>query len=153
MQAFDTYDGNARLTLRPLPNLTLVTRYEYQLSTVNTAPDGLSGLSETESSDMTSQIISQNVSWSPWSRLYLQVGFNYVLSETDTPTSDYTQAVLNSQNNYWTVNFNSGFVLDNKTDLNLGYTYYCADNYPDNPRTSPWRQRTGTRRQHYPHGD
>jgi len=72
------------------------------------------------------------VSWTPWSRLYLQVGFNYVTSETQTPTSDYTQAILNAQNNYWTLNFNSGLVLDNKTDLNLGYTYYCADNYSDN---------------------
>jgi hypothetical protein len=132
MQAFDTYDGNARLTLRPLPNLTLVTRYEYQVSTVDTTPDSISGLSEVQSSDMTSQIIAQNISWSPWSRLYLQVGFNYVLSETKTPASDYTQAVLNSQNNYWTVNFNSGFVLDDKTDLNLGYTYYAANDYTDN---------------------
>jgi hypothetical protein len=63
-----------------------------------------------------SQIIAQNISWSPWSRLYLQVGFNYVLSETKTPAADYTSAILNAQNNYWTVNFNSGFVLDNKTD-------------------------------------
>lgn len=133
MQAFETYDGNARLTWRPLPNLTLVTRYEYQLSTIDTTPDGLSGLSETQSSDMTSQIIAQNISWAPWSRIYFQVGFNYVLSETDTPTSDYTTAVLDAQNNYWTLNFNTGFVLDTKTDLNLGYTYYCADNYPDNP--------------------
>lgn len=132
MQAFETYDGNARLTLRPLPNLTLVTRYEYQLSTVNTQPDGISGLGETQSSDMTSQIIAQNISYAPWSRLYLQLGFNYVLSETKTPTADYTQAVLNSQNNYWTVTFNTGFVLDNKTDLNLGYTYFCADDYTDN---------------------
>jgi len=89
-------------------------------------------LGEVESSQMTSHIIAQNVSWAPWSRLYLQAGFNYVLSETKTPTSDYTQAVLNSANNYWTLNFNSGLVLDNKTDLNLGYTYYRADDYTDN---------------------
>ena len=58
--------------------------------------------------------------------LGLQAGFNYVLSTTKTPASDYTQAVLNSQNNYWTVNFNSDFVLDDKTDLNVGYFYYRA---------------------------
>lgn len=132
MQDFETYDGNARLTLRPLPNVSLVSRYEYQLSTIHTKPDSASGLNETESSEMTSHILAQNVSWSPWSRLNLQAGFNYVLSETRTPTSDYTQAILNSQNNYWTVNFNSGLVLDDKTDLNLGYTYYRADNYTDN---------------------
>jgi len=49
--------------------------------------------------------------------LCLQAGFNYVVSETKTPTSDYTQAVLNSQNNYWTVTFDSSVVVDDKTDL------------------------------------
>ncbi|MCU0782994.1 MAG: hypothetical protein MUF81_02900 [Verrucomicrobia bacterium] len=132
MQGFETFDGNVRLTLRPAPNLTLVSRYEYQLSTVHTKPASLSGLDEVESSEMTSHIIAQNVSWSPWSRLYLQAGFNYVLSETRTSASDYAQAVLDSGNNYWTVNFNSGLALDHKTDLNLGYTYYRADNYDDN---------------------
>ena len=81
---------------------------------------------------MTTQIIGQNASWSPWARLCLQVGFNYVLSETKTPTSDYTQAVLNSQNNYWTVTFNSAVVLDDKTDLNLTYLYYQASDYNNN---------------------
>ena len=132
MQNFETYDGYTRVTLRPLPNLTLVSRYEYQLSTINTQPDAASGLSEVESSEMTSHIFAQNVSWAPLSRIYFQVGFNYVLSETETPTSDSTQAILDAQNNYWTLNFNSGLVLDNKTDLNLGYTYYSADNYTDN---------------------
>jgi predicted porin len=81
---------------------------------------------------MTSHIFAQNASWTPWSRLCLQAGFNYVVSETKTPTSDYTQAVLNSQNNYWTVTFDSSVVVDDKTDLNLGFVYYQADNYNNN---------------------
>jgi len=79
-----------------------------------------------DSSKMQTHIIGQNVSWTPLDWLGLQAGFNYVLSTTKTPASDYTQAVLDSQNNYWTVNFNSDFVLDEKTDLNLGYFYYRA---------------------------
>jgi hypothetical protein len=132
IQNFETYDGNLRLTLRPVQNVTLVSRYEYQLSTIHTAPDSVSGLPEVEASKMTSHILAEDVSWAPWSRLYLQVGFNYVLSETKTPASDFTQAILNAQNNYWTLNFSSGLVLDDKTDLNLGYFYYRADNYQDN---------------------
>nr|UXE45816.1 hypothetical protein Hi04_10k_c5218_00029 [uncultured bacterium] len=132
MQDFTTYDANCRLTLRPLNNLSLVTRYDYQYSKIHTTPDPISGLSGTDSSKMTSQMIGQNVSWIPWNRLNLQVGFNYVLSETKTPTSDYTQAVLNSQNNYWTLNFNGGFVVDDKTDLNIGYYFYTADDFQDN---------------------
>jgi len=131
-QNFQTYDGNVRLTLRPAANIMLVSRYEYQWSTINTTPDAISGLNSSQSSTMTSQIIGQNASWSPWSRLCLQAGFNYVLSETKTPTSDYTQAVLNSQNNYWTVTFNSAVVLDDKTDLNLTYLYYQASDYNNN---------------------
>jgi hypothetical protein len=132
MQNFETYDGNLRLTLRPRKNVTLTTRYEYQYSTINTTPDAISGLNGVESSTMTSHIIAQDVSWTPWSRLYLQAGFNYVLSETKTPASDVTQAILAAQNNYWTLNLSSGLVLDNKTDLKLGFFYYRADDYSDN---------------------
>ena len=132
MQDFETYDGNLRLTLRPHTKVTLVTRYEYQVSTVTTGPDPVSGLSGTGSSDLTSHIVGQNISWIPWSRLYLQAGINYVFSDTETPASALTQAILDSQNNYWTLNFNTGFVLDDRTDLNLGYFYYRADDYEDN---------------------
>jgi hypothetical protein len=131
-QGFETLDGNIRLTLRPLNRVTLVSRYEYQYSTINTRPDPASGLNEVDSSKMNSHIIGQNVNWTPLNWLGLQVGFNYVLSTTKTPASDYTQAVLDSQNNYWTVNFNSNLVLDDKTDLNLGYFYYRANDGQNN---------------------
>ena len=132
MQDFETYDGNVRLTVRPRQNVTLVGRYEYQLSTIHTKPDSISGLAEVESSDMTSHIVAQDATWTPWSRLYLQAGVNYVWSKTKTPASEITQAILDAQNNYWTVNFSPGLVLDDKTDLKLGYFYYRADNYEDN---------------------
>lgn len=132
LQNFETLDGNLRLTLRPVQKVTLVTRYEYQLSTIETQPSSFSGLDKTESSKMVSHILAQDVTWSPWSRLYLQAGFNYVWSKTKTPTSDYTQAILDAQNNYLTLNFTTGFVVDDKTDLNVGYFYYLADNFQDN---------------------
>ena len=81
---------------------------------------------------MTSQIFSQNASWTPWTRLFLQAGCNFVWSETKTPASNYTQAVLNSQNNYWTVTFDSTVVVDDKTDFNLGFIYYQASDYNNN---------------------
>ena len=131
MQSFKTYDGNMRVTYRPIQSLSLVSRYEYQLSTINTAPDVVSDLPKTETSRMTSHIIGQDVSWSPWTRFYAQAGANYVVSDTKTPASDVTQAILNAKNNYWTVNFSPGFVIDNKTDLKLSYFYYKADNFQD----------------------
>jgi hypothetical protein len=132
MQNFQTYDGNVRLTLRPWKNVTLLSLYEYQLSTIQTRPDSASGLAGIEASKMNTHIIGQNISWVPWSRLHLQAGFNYVLSETDTPASEVTQAVLDAQNNYWTLNFNAGLVLDDRTDLSLGYFHYSSDNFEDN---------------------
>ncbi len=132
LQNFQTYDGNLRVTFRPRQNVTTVTRYEYQQSTVQTGPDPVSGLAESDSSKTTSHIIGEDITWTPWSRLYLQAGLNYVLSETKTPVSDYTQAVLPAQNDYWTVNFTSGLVLDDKTDLKVGFFYYLASDYQNN---------------------
>ena len=128
-QGFETLDGSVRLSLHPWNKVMLVSRYEYQTSTIRTEPDPASGLSEVDASRMHTHNFGQNASWTPLNWLCLQAGFNYVISETKTPASDYTQSILNSQNNYWTVNFNSSFVLDEKTDLNLGYFYYRANDY------------------------
>ncbi len=130
-QGFQTWDGSTRLTLHLPGNIMLVSRYEYQLSTIDTRPDTATGLGEAQSSKMKSHILGQNISWSPLAWLSLQGGANYVLSETKTPASDTvaditTQAILNSQNNYWTLNANACLILDDKTDLNLGYYYYRA---------------------------
>jgi hypothetical protein len=136
MQEFETYDGNARLTVRPVQNVTLVSRYEYQWSTVHSRPDAVSGLDAVESARVASHILAQNISWVPWSRLSLQAGFNYVLNITKTPAADLTPpAIQNAQNDYWTLNFNSGLVVDDKTDLNLGYFFYQADDYSNNSNT------------------
>ena len=51
MQDFETYDANAGLTLRPWQSVTLVSRYEYQWSTIHTTPDPVSGLGGVESSE------------------------------------------------------------------------------------------------------
>ncbi|MFZ0825786.1 MAG: hypothetical protein WAO02_00030 [Verrucomicrobiia bacterium] len=145
MQRLETTDGNVRLTLRPIQNVVLVSRYEYQYSTIDTAPDPVPDpnnngqvLGQTQSSIMTSQIFAQNASWTPWSRLCLQAGFNYVVSETKTPASSIVPTglsaapILNAQNNYWTVTFDSTLVVDDKTDLNLGFIYYQASDYNNN---------------------
>ena len=60
---------------------------------------------------------------------------SYVLSQTTTPGSDFTPqtpALLASQNDYWMLNFSSSLVLNDKTDLNLGYFYYRANDFYNN---------------------
>lgn len=137
MQRFQTYDGNLRVTWRPFSTVSLVSRYEYQLSTIDTEPDPDSGLPEVQASTMTSHILAQDVSWMPWSRLDLQAGFNYVLSTTKTPASESTQEILNSENNYWTLNFMSSFVVSDKTTFDVDYFYYQADDYENNSTVAP----------------
>ena len=84
---------------------------------------------------MTSHIFSQNITWTPLTRLYLQAGATYALDQTDTPAAAAipgTNVVLNAKNNYWNANFTTGFVLSEKSDLQAQYFYYRANDYVDN---------------------
>lgn len=130
-QRFDTWDAHAAFTLRPWTRLNLITRYEFQQSTVDTRPDTASGLGQTESADITSHIVQQSVGFTPWSRLTLQGSWSYVWSEIETPASQVTRALLASQNNYWMAQLNALFVVDDRTDLNTGWFYYRSDNFED----------------------
>ncbi|MFO1500490.1 MAG: hypothetical protein U1G07_19260 [Verrucomicrobiota bacterium] len=131
-QRFSTDDANFRVTWRPRANLTLVGRYDLQLSTIDSRPDRASGLSETQTADITSHIASGTISWTPLARLYLQAGVNYVWDQTDTPADEATGSILKFENNYWTSSSSIGYALDDKTDLQLQYLYYRADNLQDN---------------------
>lgn len=134
-QIFDVDDVNFRVTWRPLTTLSFVTRYDFQLSRVNTKPDRLE---EIESSENKRNMFGETVTWTPLNWLYVQGGGNYVLDATHSPVEELTGAssgvVLSSPNNYWTATGTLGFALDNKTDLQLTYGYYRADNYVDNSR-------------------
>lgn len=138
-QDFTTDDANFRVTFRPLSGLTLVSRYDLQLSTIDMQGDGLAKI---QSADMTSHIFSQSVSWTPWSRLGLQATVSYAKDETDTPAFEATPAqrlVLDFKNDYWFVNSTVTFVADDRTDLTAYYSYYSANNYVDNSQfTMPY---------------
>ena len=123
-QNFQTDDLNFRLTVRPLPTLTAVTRYDFQLSTI--AGQGM-GFSSLQTSDMTTHLISESLTWTPWARLYLQGGVTIALSEMTTPGSEVQPGLIgSSQNNYWNLNATIGYALDDKSDLQLGFLYYSA---------------------------
>ena len=136
-QDFTTDDVNVRTTWRPLNNLTLVSRYDFQYSTIDTKADYLSSV---QSGKMTSHIFSESISWSPMARLYLQGSLNYVMDKMETPannlTDDAADLVPKSQNDYWNATFSVGYALDTKTDLQAQYLFYRADNYTDNSQVS-----------------
>ena len=130
---FTTDDVNFRVTYRPWRNVTFVSRYDFQYSTVDMQGDGLP---KDESANITSHIFSESITWIPWHRLYLQGAVTLALDETDTPADHALSGVTNVapdlKNNYWNFSAGAGLALDNKTDLQLNYIYYLADNYVDN---------------------
>jgi hypothetical protein len=134
-QDITTDDFNVRLTLRPLNNLTLVSRYDLQLSTIDTEAPFLPKI---ESGEMTSHIFSQSVTWMPISRLYLQASVNYAIDRTETPVDKMRPPepnalrVSRAENDYLNTTFSLGYALDDKTDLNASYFYYLSDNYNNN---------------------
>lgn len=134
-QNFNVDDANFRITWRPIPSLTLVSRYDYQLSTVDSRPEGLV---EMKISDNERHMFGQTISWTPLNRLYIQAAMNYVNDRTDFPAGQVKGSavgvVLPSKNNYWTTSGTVGFAVDFKTDLNASYSYYRADNFLDNSK-------------------
>ena len=131
-QSFDTDDMNFRVTWRPFPTVTSVTRYDFQLSTIGTQMDQLSKLNTAEE---TTHIIAQSISWNPHPRLYLQLAANYVLNSLDTSASQIlgtTNLIANAINDYWSGSLTAGYALDKKSDVQATYTYYRADDYQNN---------------------
>ncbi|PAW89265.1 MAG: hypothetical protein B9S33_03445 [Pedosphaera sp. Tous-C6FEB] len=128
--AFQTDDFNLRATWRPRPNVTLVTRYDFQISTIETTAGSLPGV---ESARTTAHIISQTLTWVPWSRLFVQGGFNYALDATTTPPRSQTGAVPgllpDARNDYWQASTMVTLVLNEKTDVQGSYFYYRANNF------------------------
>ena len=129
-QNFETHDINLRITARPLNGVVAVTRYDHQFSRVETGGNA----EAINSAKLRSHIISQSLTWSPLTRLYLQGTGSLVFDTTDTPSaiSGPTAVVIQSKNSYWTAGFTAAYVLDLKTDLNIDYLYSRADNYYDN---------------------
>lgn len=134
----ETNDFNFRINWRALDNLTLTTRYDYKRSKIENQSlyNSLATLSTPAltSGDVTSHIISQSVTWNVNSRLYLQGGFNWINSQTDTPTDSDTNnldsgLVPDWDNDYWCVTINGGYALAENTDLLFGYQYSSAENY------------------------
>ncbi len=136
-QSFETDDVNFRVTWRPLNEVTLVSRYDFQFSTIDTRADGLS---EVESGKMTSHIFSESLTWTPWQRLYFQGSVNYVMDELDTPSDTVGGAaenlVLTAENDYWNGSLSAGYAIAKRTDLETRYFYYRAQNFSDNSEFS-----------------
>lgn len=140
---FDTHDVNFRVTYRPIPKITLVSRYDLQFTGYNThaGTNNLGiALNDIQSAKMTSHILSQSASWSPLPQLYFQTSISYAFQNTESPVTDTTGAGANlvqaAENDYWNGTFTMGAVLSERSDLQTQYVYYRADNFADNSAVS-----------------
>ncbi len=141
-QEFDTHDVNFRVTFRPLANVTLVSRYDYQMTSYNLRGGTIllggvkTALNQIESARMNNHILSQSIGWTPMQQLYFQGSISYAMQNTDSPVSATTGAganlVQNAKNDYWNASLTTGVVLTERCDLQGSYVYYRANNYQDN---------------------
>ena len=137
-------DANVRITFQPkIPaafgTLSLVTRYDFMRTAIDAqwAVDGAT-LGARQSGVITEHVLSEAISWNPLARLYLQTDISYVLDQTNTPANEISlfpnnsPTVLNFRNNYWTVTASGGYIIDEKTDCHIQYTFYRANDYRNN---------------------
>jgi hypothetical protein len=136
-QEFDVDDFNVRVTWRPISNFTSVSRYDFQHGTTDTRGDLLNSI---QSADINAHILSETITWNPFPRLYLQGSISYVRNETDTPADQLVPnlpvLVLDMRNDYWNGTITAGYALGDKTDLQVSYFYYRADDFQDNSSVS-----------------
>ena len=141
-ETFTTDDANIRATWTALPDLSFVTRYDFQYSTVDTTsiPVSLAGApvgssAQIQSSNTVNHIISETAVWAPLACLDLELGGSYVINRVDTPVAGSTgvnNVVLNGMNDYWTIDAGLGYEINDKTHLQVQYNYYRADDFVDN---------------------
>ncbi|MEO6001921.1 MAG: hypothetical protein ABIZ04_00380 [Opitutus sp.] len=129
-QDFKTHDLNFRMSWRPMALLSLVTRYDYQVSKINSQEAGLSSV---ESSKMTSHILSESITWTPVNRLFLAASVNVTYDQLATPAYAF---VLNSDNNYVNGTLGGGYALSKLDDLYLDYSFFRSNNFVDNSALS-----------------
>jgi len=129
-QDFATHDFNVRATWRPLSNVSLVSRYDFQLSTVRS---GFVAIPQIESSRAKVHIVSQSVTWSPLTNLYIVGAANLTYDQMATPAAAY---VRNADNNYFNASINAGYALGKSTDLYVDLTHYRARDFSDNSAIS-----------------
>jgi hypothetical protein len=136
-QTWSTNDANARITWQPFANLSFVSRYDFQNTTIDSqwnstitpgafmAPYGTSG-------NTSNHQLSECVTWNPMDRLYIQGSVSYVLNRVSSPAAGDSFSVVNFDSNYWTATMGAGFAIDDKTELKADYSFYRANDYVNN---------------------
>ncbi len=134
---YKLYGAKVTAIYKPVPTVTLTTRYVGQRGLMDTTVDAGASYN---SGDYQSTNLGETIDWVPNKFVYLQAGVNVVF---DTLQTAYPRAggaandvLRNADNNYVSGSCLSGFVLTRRTDAQLQYTWYRAGNYdPGVPAT------------------
>lgn len=131
-ESIATSDFNLRVTWRPAPLLSFITRYDLQRSGIR---DTMTGLAAVDSSKFTSNIISETVTANPVPRLYVTASVNVAFNQLGTPATD-TTVLKNGDSNYTDGSVTAGYALDKISDLDLDYSIYTAVNFVNDSATT-----------------
>lgn len=131
-QTFVTHDINFSTTLRLPCDVSLVTRYDYMDSTIDSEAEYLS---RKQSADTRSHVLGSTLNWNPANWWWTRGGVNYVHSTIDTAADNYNTPVTaflrSFDNDYVMFNVASGMAIDERTDAEFLYTWTSADNNHD----------------------
>jgi len=136
----ETWDFNAGVTWRPLPNLTSITRFDYQwmplYTTAFTFNTGNIPTGQIKSWSRT-QIASQSFTWSPRAWLTMLMYGNYIRNRLGSQTELLpNEEVLDAKNDYWSAGIQAVIDINEVSRLELGYQYLNAGNFFDNSSSS-----------------
>ncbi len=126
-QDFETNDINVRLSWKPFSQLSLISRYDLQKSTITTIAVGLG---KQESLSMDTHILSQNVTWTPNSRLYLTASANFNFDRMEMPENVFAR-IKHADNNAVSGSLSGGYTVSKKDDLYVDYSMFRSSNFID----------------------
>ncbi|MGC2352388.1 MAG: hypothetical protein WA496_03230, partial [Candidatus Udaeobacter sp.] len=104
-------------------------------------------LNEERTGLMTNYMATETLNWNPLPRLYFQESFSYVLNQTKSPVNSIdlievggtatgpvypSPSVIVARNDYWTLTSTAGYLIDDKTEMQLAFTYYRAPDWVNN---------------------
>jgi opacity protein-like surface antigen len=129
-QDFSTHDFNVRVSWRPAPTLSLVTRYDQQWSSLRTSAVGIA---ESRGGRSATHIVSQSATWAPRPQLYVTASVNVAYDQLTTPVAPI---IRQSDNNYVNGSLMAGYALGKRSDLFVELNRYQSSNYSDNSLVS-----------------
>ncbi len=133
-QNFIEDEFTTKLTLRPCRYFNVAFKYQKLATDIKTGTDSVPLLAPgggLQSGNFDANIYSVSATVMPISRLYVTGLFSFQDTRTTT-FANGNPAVIGYVGNVYTIMGVAGYALDNKTDVNVEYTYSRTDNFTDN---------------------